>query len=206
VTIDIPDSLARINVSAMQNFSGWHLDKIPRDIDTAVTGLEFVYDDRPSMTVGHSTPGALVVTDTTPRSSIPKRPSTQSVPASLDYTYPGLVHVYGAKPLRGLYLWRAADHGMIANIHVIDESLCYCFAERERLTRLVPSRRYDALKSSAELIYLDKVDKVVITLDVSLVFRFLCVLCEQTIADHLSRPEREDPRAGYQGHEEQRPS
>jgi hypothetical protein len=172
VAIDIPHSLARINVSVLQNFSGWHLDKIPRDIDTAGTGLEFVYDDRPSMMVGHSTPGALVVTDTTPRSSIPKLSSTQFVPANLDYTYPKLVHEYEAKPLRGFHLWRAADHGMIANIHVIDKSLCYCFSERERLTTLVPPRRYYALKSSAELICLDKVDKVVITHDVSLIFRF----------------------------------
>lgn len=154
VTVDTSRSLSQINVSVMQNIAFFRTHEPHRGY-TDVTGMEFIYDDgRPPVTVGYSTPGAFVATEKTTIKAMPKHSG------DLDYRYPGTLHVFDARPLRGFHVVWGGERNKPAKICAFGDTLCRCY--RSQMERGVE------IDTFPDVMHLDQVEEAVITLNVSL--------------------------------------
>ncbi|KAL4797449.1 hypothetical protein BDV19DRAFT_387256 [Aspergillus venezuelensis] len=160
VTVDLSrSSVLKINVSILQLVSS-HRKAHSWDWNNIVTGMEFIFDDgTPSVEVGYSTPGTLILAKDTPRESLPRRARG----VLIDAKYPGLLKVHEVKPLRGFHIQRdrrASDN--ITDIYHFSEIPYSYFHRRERWQKTQIS--VDELRR-CEALHVDEVIEVVITLN-----------------------------------------
>ncbi|OJJ49415.1 hypothetical protein ASPZODRAFT_140316 [Penicilliopsis zonata CBS 506.65] len=153
VSIDVSRSLVKIAISVVKDRDVEKLDLPSR---ARITGMEFVFKDRPTVSVGTNTPGALNVTKRTPSKSIPLLPTDRVCRRSVDYSYPGLKYITNVKRLRGFHIIEQPRSKMWA-IHVIRDNIC-C---------VTPEEEGDNPDHRADVLYLDEVSEVVVTFNVS---------------------------------------
>ncbi|KAH8693828.1 hypothetical protein BGW36DRAFT_361664 [Talaromyces proteolyticus] len=128
-SVDVGPTLRKIAISAVNDGYQGH-----------ITGMKFIFDDRPEVLIGYSAPGAKVVTDNGVRGSIFKYPGVQLV---VNITrLRGFTIFHNAHSIRGITVIRDSAHP--EGFDCIDRhGIDYCYSN----------------------IYLDEVTKVIVTYD-----------------------------------------